>query len=375
MPSANAVAREVAALTCSRWPGAWKHTVEPIAARKCYALRQKMTIRSVLSLLGGLSFCCGVLCIPGCGPDGARGVPASAGRANTGGASVSGDAGRSGGATAGVTDRGGAAGDPSAAGAGGAAAAAGTAGMSGVGAGGASASAGALNNGGAGVLGSPCRARGGLLACDDFETATVGAVPAAPWSAVVNGEGSVAVDDGVPAHSGSKAVHVHGTGYQTFLVYHDAARLPLASGRFYVRAFVRLGQAMTGGHNTFILADTFAAPNAGNALRLGEQNNMLMMTVGGDAHGYLSNQNYYNDHLPGVVFKAQQYSCLELLLDAPDTEIKVWVDGVDVPDLHVTNLAHENYDALRFGFEKYAGPESDIWYDDIAIGSERIGCD
>jgi hypothetical protein len=29
---------------------------------------------------------------------------------------------------------------------------------------------------------------------------------------------------------------------------------------------------------------------------------------------------------------------------------------------------------VRFGFEKYAGPGIDIWYDDIAIGTQRIGC-
>ncbi len=215
-----------------------------------------------------------------------------------------------------------------------------------------------------------------MLACDDFESATLGAAPTGIWSAGLVGDGgSVTIDDSVPAHSGSKAVHVHGAGYQALLVYHDAAVLPQASGRFYVRAFVRLAAPMTGGHNTFLIADTVAAPNAGNALRLGEQNSMLMMTVGGDAHGYLSNQNYYNDQLPGVVFKVADYSCLELLLDAPHTEIQVWVDGADVPDLHVTDLAHENYDALRFGFEQYAGPDSDIWWDDIALGSERIGCD
>jgi hypothetical protein len=50
------------------------------------------------------------------------------------------------------------------------------------------------------------------------------------------------------------------------------------------------------------------------------------------------------------------------------------VEGVDVPGLHVTHLAHENYNALRFGFEKYAGPASDIWYDDIAIGTQQLGC-
>jgi len=30
---------------------------------------------------------------------------------------------------------------------------------------------------------------------------------------------------------------------------------------------------------------------------------------------------------------------------------------------------------LKFGFEKYAGPAVDVWYDDIAIGTQPIGCD
>ena len=199
---------------------------------------------------------------------------------------------------------------------------------------------------------------------------------AAPWSIGLIGDGgSVQVEDGPNAHSGSKSVHVHGDGYQALLTYHDAANLPQPSGRFFVRAFLRLEDAMTGGHNTFLLADTFAAPNVGNALRVGEQNAMLMMTVGGDTHGYLSNQNFYNDSKLGAVIRPKTYACLELLLDSSKSEIQVWLDGPDVTDLHVTDLPHENYDALRFGFEKYAGPVSDLWFDDIAVGSERIGCD
>src|SRR5262249_18960369 len=157
--------------------------------------------------------------------------------------------------------------------------------------------------------------------------------------------------------------HVHGTGYQTLLAFHDAAILPVTSGRFFVRSYVRLAEPMTPGHNTFLLADLFDAPNAGNATRVGEMNSMLMLTVGGDANGFLSNENYYNDGLPGVQFPAGSWSCLELLFDAPGEEIQVWVEGRDVPDLHVTGLSHENYDSLHFGLEKYAGPESDLWFD------------
>jgi hypothetical protein len=123
---------------------------------------------------------------------------------------------------------------------------------------------------------------------------------------------------------------------------------------------------MTIEHSTFVVADLFATPGTGNATRLGAANDVLIMTVGGDAHGYNS--------LPGVQFAVGAYTCLEMLFDAPNQEIDVWVNGTEVPALHVTGLAHENYDALRFGFEKYSGDESDIWYDDIAIGTQQIGC-
>jgi hypothetical protein len=297
---------------------------------------------------------------------GAAGLPAS-----TAGASASG--GLTGGAGASIAG-GGRAGSP---GSGGTMNSAGSTSTSGGGSGGSGgvAALGQSSGGAGGASRPPCSARPGLLFCDDFETSALGAVPGAPWSTGLNGDGTLAVDDSVPAHSGSHSLHVHGSGFQTLLVYHDPAVLPQASGKLYARAFVRLAVDMPPGHNTFLIADTFAASGTGNAVRVGEMNSMLMMTIAGDAHGYLSNQNYYNDHLPGVVFAGGAFACLELLLDTPNTEIDVWVNGKEVPDLHVKNLMLDKYDAVRFGFEKYAGPVADLWYDDIAIGSAPIGCD
>ena len=64
----------------------------------------------------------------------------------------------------------------------------------------------------------------------------------------------------------------------------------------------------------------------------------------------------------------------EIEVDRGRPEIDFWVDGTEVPDLHHTDWPLDNYDSVRFGFEKYAGPGLDVWYDDIAIGTERIGC-
>jgi hypothetical protein len=223
--------------------------------------------------------------------------------------------------------------------------------------------------------GNPCAARPGLLFCDTFESST--ATPEAPWSTSIIGTGTVTVDSTTPAHSGTKSVHISDgdADYDTLLVLHDASVLPAPAGRFYIRAFVRLGAAMSAGHNAFILADLFASSGQGNNLRLGEDNQMLMYTVMGDAHGALSNANYYSDGmLPGVQFDPDTWTCLEVLLDSNKPEIDVWVAGVEIPDLHHTDYPLDDYDDVRFGFEKYAGPAMDLWYDDIAVGTQPIGC-
>lgn len=194
-----------------------------------------------------------------------------------------------------------------------------------------------------------------------------------PWSAEVNGEGTVVIDD-TEAHDGARSAKITGNGFSTFLVFHDATLLPAAGKRVYVRAFVRFAEPMSGGHNTVVIADRAEAPGTGNAFRLGEMNEMLMYTVSGDTHGALSNENFYNDQIIGAAFVAGEFSCVEFVLDSAAPEIDVWLEGVEIPDLHHTDWPLDDYDALRFGFEKYAGPVREIWYDDIAIGTEPIGC-
>jgi hypothetical protein len=228
--------------------------------------------------------------------------------------------------------------------------------------------------GGSGGGGNPCAARSGLRFCDDFEAKSVGAfATAAPW--VLQG-GAITIDGTTPAHSGSKSVKVHATDndFDTLFVLHDSTILPAPNGRFFLRAYLRLSRAMAGGHNSYIIADPFAMQGTGNNVRIGEMNSMLMYTIMGDGHGALSNQNYYNDNKPGVAFTPLTWVCLEVLIDHSRPEIDVWVDGTEVPDLHHTDWPLDTYDSVRFGFEKYAGPAIDIWYDDIAIGTERIGC-
>lgn len=257
----------------------------------------------------------------------------------------------------------------------------GTAGAASTGSGGAAAGAAAAGAAGSSLGGAAgaatgdyCKAREGLTFCETFEAQAVGAALALPpWAPAINGDGTVTIDDSV-AHAGGRSLKVHGSGFSTFLVL-SGAPLSSATGRLHVRMFVRMAEAMTGGHNTFLVADTVAAPGTGNAFRLGEMNAMLMYTVSGDTHGALANDNYYTDNLPGEALTPATWGCVEVALDHSKPEVQVWLDGKDIPDLHHTDWALDDYDALRFGFEKYAGPVSDVWYDDIAIGTAPLGCD
>jgi hypothetical protein len=235
------------------------------------------------------------------------------------------------------------------------------------------ASAGGSGNSGGSGAADYCKARDGLTLCETFEAQAPGAAQAKPpWAPAINGDGQVVIDDTV-AHGGSRSLKVHGSGFSSFLVLSGASVSPPA-GRLHVRWFMRMAEAMTGGHNTFLVADTAAAPGAGNAFRLGEMNAMLMYTVSGDTHGALANQNYYTDNLPGAALQPLTWACLEVALDHGKPEIQVWLDGKEIADLHHTDWALDSYDTLRFGFEKYAGPVADVWYDDIAVGTGPLGC-
>src|SRR5205814_8697841 len=115
---------------------------------------------------------------------------------------------------------------------------------------------------------NPCASRPGLVFCDSFETATPGSPPsAAPWStSFVASTGTVTIDGAMSTPGGQRSVHINdgASDYDTLLVLHASSILPTSSGRFYVRFNVRFGSALSPGHNTFVLADLFAAQGQGH---------------------------------------------------------------------------------------------------------------
>lgn len=217
----------------------------------------------------------------------------------------------------------------------------------------------------------------GVLLCEDFEATTPGETPGAPWSLAVNGQaGTVSVDDVIPAHGGAHSLRVSSGGnYQTFLALRGAPVFPAPNPALYVRVHLRLAEPMTTGHNTYFKAGAADAISSNNETRVGVMMEMLMINQPEGDRGFLSNESYWTDQQLGAVVPAQTWTCLEGFFDPPNSTVTIWMNDEEVADLHRTDWQQDPLGALHFGFEQYAGPATDVWYDDIVVSTERIGCD
>ena len=293
----------------------------------------------------------------GCSAEHADSPPDQSG--GTGGASATGGNSSTGGSTTGGT------------GAGGVDA---TGGSSGTGSGGVGGSSG----GGGGSTSGPCSAMG-LLFCDDFEGQTVGAPPSGFVLESGGGAPGPITVTADSAQSGTQSVFVDGNTFSSHFTVKGAPVFPLPANRMYVRVFIRVGSAFESGHSTFFEAGPDDTLN-NTEIRVGFHVQQLEVNrMPGDAE-QLSNGGDYNDPLSGIKFVPETWHCLEVLFDGDSDELRVWFEDNEVPELHVTDWKQDagawspTYEAVRFGYEKYSGPSMQVWYDDVAIGTSRIGC-
>ena len=90
---------------------------------------------------------------------------------------------------------------------------------------------------------------------------------------------------------------------------------------------------------------------------------------------------------PSAPFATGKWVCFEWELRAADNEIKVWIDGVAKPDLTVSTKVHggtqvdfvfPDFNRAWFGWWLYQGGSTpnqfDLWFDDLALASARLGC-
>jgi hypothetical protein len=226
---------------------------------------------------------------------------------------------------------------------------------------------------------SLCGANGVLL-CDDFEQTTVGGAPdPATWQVeVFNKLGSISID-GTQAHSGSRSVHVVGTGQESYrsVLFTTTKPFPPQHNSFYARVFMRSKNAMGEGHSTYFGA---GSGDSKRMVRIGFHQHVFETNLIHPDKEYELLSGPWGQPDQGVQLQAAEWHCVEAFFNGAEHELRVWFDGNEISGLHATdwkaNLStwSPQYAKAWFGFETYHGEQDELWYDDIIIGTQRIGC-
>ncbi|KAF3931447.1 hypothetical protein ABW19_dt0203172 [Dactylella cylindrospora] len=195
-----------------------------------------------------------------------------------------------------------------------------------------------------------------------------------------NQGGSVSLDSST-AHSGSNSIKVSGAGGYCGHIFIGTTQVP--SGDIYVRTWVKASNALTSSHVTFITMPD-ASLGTNKHLRIGGQNSILMYNRESDDATLpdLSPQGVAaSTALPTGAFQCFEYHI------GTDGTIETWLNGNPISALTVgPGITNPNagqwtrstyvprLTGIYFGWESYGGDTNTLWYDDIVIGSSRVGC-
>lgn len=247
--------------------------------------------------------------------------------------------------------------------------------------------------GGAAVAGMGGAADGGTSAGGD--TGAGGSAPAAPSCPADASFCSGFEDAGLPAgsayqpeyqaemwqdflgfdtevvHSGSQSLMVKpadGDGY-----FHRMLSVAAPGPTFWARVFIRssidIGQP---DHNAYFLASSGGGdPNEGDAMEIAEQYCRIVLNFNDEVVNSLGATSASCDGT-GALVPAETWVCMEALFDGASGDVLVYVDGEEI--INQPAWKQVSYQTFRFGFLQFHGPPRTVWFDDVAVAPERIGC-
>lgn len=232
----------------------------------------------------------------------------------------------------------------------------------------------------------PATGCGSAAFCDGFESQT-GTTPAGTWGLSYpdcQGTGTATIDSAV-AHQGSRSVRINGgTGYCNHVFVranHDFSGLGAVR---YARFWVRHTTALPTQHVTFL---AMRDANDGNRdLRMGGQNGALQWNRASD-DATLPEQSPSGVAL-SMPLATNRWTCVEFMVDGAQGRLQTWVDGTAVAGLAADGTPTHDIDGqwlnranwrpsltdLRLGWESYGEGADTLWFDDVAVGTSRIGC-
>ncbi len=252
---------------------------------------------------------------------------------------------------------------------------------------------------------------GTFLFCEDFEALSAGTATSDQWT-IAQSTGASAVIEATPNANtiakplGQKALHLHiaeadGGGGFSFLI---PKPFTAPNNSFFGRVWVWVDDVPTApdfAHFTLVegvgkvdAATVFVRPLGGQfipAQFLNAGDPTVMYGAGSD--GGLAGD--FTDWDPTAPTVKQQWTCLEWQIDTSDNLMKVFIDGVDKPNLTVSTKVHNRrsgneanaaqsfvipatFDQFKIGWQLYQGggnlKTQDLWFDGMALSTTRIGC-
>jgi hypothetical protein len=224
----------------------------------------------------------------------------------------------------------------------------------------------------------------GALFCEDFEDYAVGGLPAgAPWSNETGGGATLSIDG--TNTRGSRSLHVRtadgGHGY--IRVNNFSA----PGNSFFGRVQLLVNSFPTSpDYAHFVLVEATGA--GGGLVRpvggqyIPGQGATALWGVGNDQGG----SGDWTSWQPTVPTASSRWVCYEWQMRAADNNIDVWLDGTAQPALSVSSTTRRDYNGARFTFPTFntiwfgwwqfqaSSTVRDIYLDDLALSTSRIGC-
>jgi hypothetical protein len=238
----------------------------------------------------------------------------------------------------------------------------------------------------------------GAVYCDDFDTYAAPGNPGGDWVTSVaysgNMNGMVSVDT-AHAYSGTKSIHFKTPGSTSFehafITLQGAPHFPVPDNVLFGRMMIYVTQLPSNTvHWTMIQGLGTVVPGQPTL-------NEAVYRYGGQINGDQLMANY--DTKPTSSDCAQRattkmprskWTCVEWRFDGKLKELDFWMDGVQNDALSVRQKANNTgvcqnkawsgtwepptFNAIGVGFQHYQQAPGELWIDDFAIDTKKLGC-
>jgi hypothetical protein len=237
-------------------------------------------------------------------------------------------------------------------------------------------------------------ATAGVLLCEDFES---GMIDPGTWTQTLTNGGTMVVDT-TQAARGSNALHITKSGSGASYLK-ETKTFPAPGNTYYGRAFFRFKNLPTPNPDASFAYSHWTIAAASGSGTMGEirvsgqmQNAKNFFGVGTDSTPEEAGTGDWtnSDNDPGggpVQPPLSQWLCIEWEHSGATNETRFYWDAVEHPSLYTTATVHggnqanqyilPTFDNVWVGWQEYQGTGGEIfelWVDEIAIDSARIGC-